>query len=107
MFSSAADADYLSMVSWCNFGLYGIDFGWGKPMWITKCDGGSAGAETPYMNALWLMDTREGDGVEAWLTLDQNYFDELDKSKMQDHLMLLHLASVDPSPLHAGTYQSN
>ncbi|GFP86940.1 salutaridinol 7-o-acetyltransferase [Phtheirospermum japonicum] len=86
-------ADYLAISSWCNFGLYGIDFGWGKAVWITKCDAGS-NVDWPFINVLWLMDTRQGDGVEAWLTLDENYIAEFDKiQEIRD------LARIDPSPL--------
>ncbi|KAI3464704.1 hypothetical protein Pfo_021367 [Paulownia fortunei] len=87
------NADYLAISSWCNFGLYSVDFGWGKPIWITKCDAGSD-TEWPFINVLWLMDTRQGDGIEAWLTLDEQYFAAF------DNIQELHdLASVDPSPL--------
>ncbi|XP_051124244.1 stemmadenine O-acetyltransferase-like [Andrographis paniculata] len=83
-------ADYLAITSWCNFGLYGIDFGFGRPAWITKCDGGSE-VEWPFINVLWLMDTPEGDGIEAWLTLDQSYFAHFDQiQEIRD------FASVDP-----------
>jgi shikimate O-hydroxycinnamoyltransferase len=27
--------DYIGFSSWCNFGAYDIDFGWGKPMWVS------------------------------------------------------------------------
>lgn len=40
------------------------------------------------------MDTRDGDGIEAWLIMDQRYFPEFDKiQELRD------LASIDPSPL--------
>lgn len=85
-------ADYLAITSWCNFGFYEVDFGWGKPAWISKCDAGSE--DWPFINVLWLMDTRDGDGIEAWLTLDAHLFDEFDQiQELRD------LASVDPSPL--------
>ncbi|KAL3638952.1 hypothetical protein CASFOL_016859 [Castilleja foliolosa] len=91
-------ADYLAISSWCNFGLYDIDFGLGKPLWITKCDAGSK-VDWPFINVLWLMDTPRGDGIEAWLTLDENYVVEFDKiQEVRD------LARIDPSPLDiAGT----
>ncbi|KAL1543663.1 stemmadenine O-acetyltransferase-like [Salvia divinorum] len=86
-------ADYLAISSWCNFGIYGADFGWGRPVWITKCDGGSD-VEWPFINVLWLIDTREGDGIEAWLTLEQSCFEEFDKiEEIGDY------ALIDPSPL--------
>ncbi|XP_047976906.1 stemmadenine O-acetyltransferase-like [Salvia hispanica] len=86
-------ADYLAISSWCNFGIYDVDFGWGRPVWVTKCDGGSD-VEWPFINVLWLIDTREGDGVEAWLTLEQRCFEEFDKIKE-----VADFALIDPSPL--------
>ncbi|KAG6435829.1 hypothetical protein SASPL_100707 [Salvia splendens] len=86
-------ADYLAISSWCNFGIYDVDFGWGRPVWVTKCDGGSD-VEWPFINVLWLIDTREGDGVEAWLTLEQRCFEEFDKIKEVGDYAL-----IDPSPL--------
>ncbi|KAI3959367.1 hypothetical protein MKW98_018957 [Papaver atlanticum] len=48
--------------SWCNFGFYDIDFGWGKPIWVTTAAIMFAGSE-----GLFLMnDTRCGEGIEVW-----------------------------------------
>ncbi|KAL8514963.1 hypothetical protein ACS0TY_013882 [Phlomoides rotata] len=91
----AEKADYLAISSWCNFGLYEVDFGWGRAVWITKCDAGSE-VEWPFINVLWLMDTRDGDGIEAWLTLDEHYFGAFDE--IED---LHRLANVDPSPMES------
>ncbi|KAL5997339.1 hypothetical protein ACLOJK_008269 [Asimina triloba] len=49
--------------SWCRFGLYDADFGWGKPTWISL-------AQTPFKNLIILMETRSGDGIEAWVSMD-------------------------------------
>ncbi|KAL2323176.1 hypothetical protein Fmac_027555 [Flemingia macrophylla] len=38
---SADGVNYLNYSSWCNFGLYDVDFGWGKPIWVScipECD---------------------------------------------------------------------
>ncbi|EYU33330.1 hypothetical protein ABFS82_03G017500 [Erythranthe guttata] len=87
------EADFLSISSWCNFGLYSVDFGWGNPVWMSRCDSGSD-TEFPFLNMLWLTDTCGGDGVEAWLTLDEKCFAAFDEiTEIHD------LASVDPSPL--------
>ncbi|RZC49543.1 hypothetical protein C5167_017958 [Papaver somniferum] len=53
---------HLWMSSWCNFGFYDIDFGWGKPIWVTTAAIMFAGSE-----GLFLMnDTRCGEGIEVW-----------------------------------------
>lgn len=49
--------------SLCKFPLYEVDFGWGKPEWVTS--------PMFYKNAFVLMDTKLGDGIEAWVTLEE------------------------------------
>lgn len=69
------NTDYLAMSSWCNIRFYDVDFGWGKPAWISKCDCGSD-AECPFLNVVFLIDTRERDGIEAFVTLGERFFAE-------------------------------
>ncbi|KAK4380521.1 hypothetical protein RND71_002383 [Anisodus tanguticus] len=52
----------LCFSSLCKFPLYEADFGWGKPMWV-----GSARLATK--DIIGFMDTKSGDGVEAWVNL--------------------------------------
>jgi shikimate O-hydroxycinnamoyltransferase len=34
--ASSSGMNYIVFTStWCNFGLYDIDFGWGKPTWVS------------------------------------------------------------------------
>ncbi|KAJ0700516.1 putative vinorine synthase [Helianthus annuus] len=49
--------------SWCRFPIYEVDFGWGKPCWVTEA--GSA------LEMVSLMDDKDGDGIEAWVSLNQ------------------------------------
>lgn len=71
--------------SLCNMGLYDVDFGWGRPVWVT--------APTPNMkNLMILMDSNRGDGsVEAWVRLvkEDMYLFERDPE-------LLDYASLNP-----------
>ncbi|XP_047307402.1 acyltransferase Pun1-like [Impatiens glandulifera] len=72
--------------SWCRTPLYeAADFGWGKPVWVS-----SAGQEM--RNVIILVDTKDGSGVEAWVTLDEKEMDVFEKSDE-----LLQFASVNPS----------
>ncbi|KAL3634910.1 hypothetical protein CASFOL_021964 [Castilleja foliolosa] len=87
------NADLLPISSWCGFGLYGVDFGFGKPAWLTRCDSG-CDEGSRFLNVVWLMDTRDGDGIEAWVTLDEKYMSVFEKV---DDLRVF--ASCDPSPL--------
>ncbi|KAJ7957624.1 vinorine synthase-like [Quillaja saponaria] len=50
--------------SWCRLPLYEIEFGWGKPIWVS-----TIGCE--YKNSIVLMDTRNGDGIEAFVSLEE------------------------------------
>ncbi|XP_017981171.1 PREDICTED: vinorine synthase-like [Theobroma cacao] len=82
--------DHFGFSSWCKFGFYEADFGWGKPVWVS-----SFGMENSvYMNLIILVDTRFGDGIEAWVTLD-----EQDMAILERDEELLRLAMFDPSPL--------
>ncbi|KAL5855888.1 hypothetical protein ACOSQ4_005690 [Xanthoceras sorbifolium] len=52
-----------------NFPFYEMDFGWGKPAWVSL-------TQRPYKGVI-LIGTKSGDGVEAWVTMDEeemNYF---------------------------------
>ncbi|XP_038878914.1 stemmadenine O-acetyltransferase-like [Benincasa hispida] len=53
-----------SFTSWCRFPVYEADFGWGKPTWVCS-------PSRPFRNAVVLMDTSDGDGVEAWVNLKE------------------------------------
>lgn len=48
--------------SWCRFPVYDVDFGQGKPVWVcpTSC---------PEKNVTFLMRTRDGNGIEAWVNM--------------------------------------
>ena len=49
--------------SWCRFPFYEADFGWGKPIWF--------GTALRINRAVIFLDTRDGEGIEAWITLTQ------------------------------------
>lgn len=77
-------AFYISS-SWTRFGLYEMDFGWGKPAWVSI-------GSIMFLNFVVLTDTKDGEGIEAWVTLKE---DEM-ASFEHDH-ELLSFASVNPS----------
>ncbi|KAL3514860.1 hypothetical protein ACH5RR_027577 [Cinchona calisaya] len=86
--------DYLGFSSWCGFGFYEVDFGWGKPVWVS-----CVAVDAPvFMNLIILMETRNGAGIEAWVTLDQQEMDRI----LQHDQELKVLVSLDPSPLDMG-----
>ncbi|XP_051143397.1 stemmadenine O-acetyltransferase-like [Andrographis paniculata] len=85
-------ADPLLWSSWCNIGIYDIDFGWGKPVWVTTAFDHS---RSEYANLIILLDTSAGDGIEACVCLGEKYmqvFDAIDE-----------LRDLEPSPLDVGS----
>ncbi|KAJ6689136.1 hypothetical protein OIU85_005533 [Salix viminalis] len=78
------NADFYVSNSFCSFPFYGIDFGWGKPTWVTIPAGDCK-------NVASVMDAKDGEGIEAWVSLteDDMAFFERDRE-------LLAAASLDP-----------
>ncbi|ERN03030.1 hypothetical protein AMTR_s00181p00015760 [Amborella trichopoda] len=54
----------LQFTSWCRLGIYEMDFGWGRPEWVAM-------NFRFYKNIVVLMDTKSGDGIEAWISLPE------------------------------------
>ncbi|KAL3537463.1 hypothetical protein ACH5RR_000829 [Cinchona calisaya] len=69
--------------SWCRFPFYEVDFGFGKPLLV--CTTNECGAKNNFI----LMDTKDGDAIEAAVTLE-----ELDMSIFQGNEELLAFASL-------------
>lgn len=93
--SDGVDLDYYGFSSWCKLGWYeAADFGWGKPVWMSSIGSNSA---PHFMNLIILVDTKSGDGIEAWVTLDQHQM-----ALLEANSNLQKLVSVDPSPLIIG-----
>ncbi|KAL6988618.1 shikimate O-hydroxycinnamoyltransferase [Sarracenia purpurea var. burkii] len=82
--------DCFFSTSFCRTSLYETDFGWGKPAWVID---GTAGEDDQSFNFL-LMDTRLGDGIEAWVSLSKREMAELERDPEINEF-----ASFDPSPL--------
>ncbi|KAK9158981.1 hypothetical protein Scep_005555 [Stephania cephalantha] len=60
--------------SWCRFPFYEADFGWGKPIWVST-------TKTPGKNLVILIDSKFGDGIEAWLNMVEEDMVELEKDE--------------------------
>ncbi|XP_060217217.1 acetyl-CoA-benzylalcohol acetyltransferase-like [Lycium barbarum] len=63
------DVDNYPSTSWCRFPWYEADFGWGKPSWVSSV---SKYYEGKYYERISLIDTKSGDGIEAWIALKEN-----------------------------------
>ncbi|XP_030542088.1 stemmadenine O-acetyltransferase-like [Rhodamnia argentea] len=72
-----------SFTSLCRFPTYEADFGWGKPAWVGS-------ASLTFKNLIVFMDTKSGDGIEAWVNLKE---DDMAKFEQDEEL----LALVSPS----------
>nr|BDW80083.1 BAHD acyltransferase [Arnebia euchroma] len=68
--------------SMCRFPFYDMDFGWGKPERANF-------AAAPFKNFILLMDDRNGDGVEAFVPLEDKIMEVFEKDPE-----LLHFASL-------------
>ncbi|GMG98842.1 hypothetical protein Nepgr_000682 [Nepenthes gracilis] len=79
--------EMLLFSSWCRFPFYEVDFGSGKPAWVSSLP-------SPTKNCIFLCDSRKGDAVEAWVSLEDRVMNlfECDEE-------LLAFASANPSPL--------
>ncbi|CAM8984338.1 unnamed protein product [Rhodiola kirilowii] len=84
------DSNTLGFTSWCKLGLCEADFGGGRPVWISSI--GVRGSM--FFNFVLLCDTRDGDGIEAWVTMDESDMDVLCKDSEVGRF-----ASMDPSPI--------
>ncbi|KAK9950665.1 hypothetical protein M0R45_006142 [Rubus argutus] len=70
--------------SLCKFPVYEIDFGWGKPTWVTS--------QSNQKNIFVLVDTKGGDGIQAWVTLDEQEMAIFERDEE-----LLSFACLNPS----------
>ncbi|ESQ34047.1 hypothetical protein EUTSA_v10007649mg [Eutrema salsugineum] len=75
----------LTLTSLCKFPVYDADFGWGKPLWF-------ASTSMIDENQGAFIDTKEGDGIEALINLDQNHM-----SRFESDGELLRYVSSNPS----------
>ncbi|OWM74753.1 hypothetical protein CDL15_Pgr004520 [Punica granatum] len=87
-------ADSFLCSSWCRFGFYDTDFGWGRPIWVSNI----GLRKSTFLNSILLVDTRSGDGIEAWVTMD-----EQEMALLQEDPELRAFAYVNPSPLIINT----
>ncbi|KAJ1392447.1 Transferase [Sesbania bispinosa] len=71
--------------SWCRLPAYEVDFGWGKPIWVTSIG-------SPVRNSVVLMDTKSGNGIEALVNME-----EQDLGIFECDVELLQYASLNPS----------
>ncbi|KAG5587289.1 hypothetical protein H5410_047723 [Solanum commersonii] len=64
-FAQGDEIDIYPSTSWCRFSWYEADFGWRKPFWVSL-------VECNAFEGISLMDTKDGDRIEAWVSLKEN-----------------------------------
>ncbi|KAJ9704319.1 hypothetical protein PVL29_002740 [Vitis rotundifolia] len=57
------EVDVFLFTSWSRLPFYEADFGWGKPVWVSK-------VHFP-AEQIFLLDGEGGDGIDAWVTLNE------------------------------------
>ncbi|WCJ38667.1 HXXXD-type acyl-transferase family protein [Euphorbia peplus] len=77
--------DFYISTSLCRFRFYEVDFGWGSPEWVTIPSGG-------IKNLIVMLDSKNGDGIEAWITLSEE-----DMAFFERDRELLQVATLNPS----------
>ncbi|KAL6283230.1 hypothetical protein ACE6H2_014159 [Prunus campanulata] len=78
------DIDKFICTSWCRFPFYEANFGWGKPSWVSS-------VAVATNNVTILMDKRDGNGIEAWVSLSEENMALFESNKE-----LLAYASLNP-----------
>ncbi|KAL5578171.1 hypothetical protein UlMin_019870 [Ulmus minor] len=86
-FIKSGDIEIYMSSSWCRFPFYEANFGWGEPLWV--CLG-----SMPTKNFVFLIDTKDGDGIEAWLALSAEEMTFFERNQE-----LLAFASLNPSAI--------
>lgn len=66
-----------AFTSLCRFPVYEADFGWGKPVWVGS-------ARLTFKNLVTFFDTNNGDGIEAWINLDE---EDMTKFEIDEELL--------------------
>ncbi|CAM8942221.1 unnamed protein product [Rhodiola kirilowii] len=85
------DMDNLICYGWCASGIYEVDFGWGRPAWVTSTGSSLSNISGhQFLNSVMLVETRWGDGIEAWVTLDEKSMVDLVRNQ---ELLTFSLAS--------------
>ncbi|XXG48337.1 hypothetical protein AAC387_Pa02g2817 [Persea americana] len=76
------DIQVCTFTSWCRFPFYEVDFGWGKPTWVS-C------STVPINNVAIFIDRRCDDGMEAWVNMEAD-----DMARFEQDQELLSFVSI-------------
>ncbi|XP_055959800.1 stemmadenine O-acetyltransferase-like [Mercurialis annua] len=79
--------------SLCKMRIYEADFGWGKPVFVGS-------AHLPFNNGVSLFDTKDGGGIEAWITLKE---EDMAKLEVDKEFLAYVNSSTHPFKLNANS----
>ncbi|KAI3831873.1 hypothetical protein MKX03_022245 [Papaver bracteatum] len=74
---TSGEAIFLGISSWCRLPIYEADFGWGKPTWVSI-------GTIALRNTAFLMDTKSGDGIEAFVNMTKEDMDDFEIKLLAD-----------------------
>ncbi|KAK3414563.1 hypothetical protein EUGRSUZ_H00427 [Eucalyptus grandis] len=66
-----------TFVSWYRMGFYDVDFGWGRPGWVSVQNFG----DDAFKNVVIMMDTPSGNGIEALIALEEQEMSILEQDQ--------------------------
>lgn len=89
------DTDNYNCTSWCRFSFYEANFGWGKPSWVST-------PSAQVKNVIILLDTKDGDGIEAFLSFKEEDMVVIETNKLgaacicysQSHCYLISIEKI-------------
>ncbi|GER37272.1 HXXXD-type acyl-transferase family protein [Striga asiatica] len=70
------ELEYCRFSSWCQFPVYEMDFGWGKPALVCT-------TSLPLKNVIVLVRSRCGEGIEAWVNMSKDNLGVLENKLSQ------------------------
>ncbi|KAF3456568.1 hypothetical protein FNV43_RR02358 [Rhamnella rubrinervis] len=85
LITNEEEVDNYNCSSWFRLPFYKLDFGWGKPLWVSM-------SGLTFKNFIFLLSSRDGEGIEAWLTLKEE-----DMALVETNQELLAFSTLDPS----------
>ncbi|XP_027362479.1 vinorine synthase-like [Abrus precatorius] len=74
---------WCDFTSWTRFPLYEANFGWGIPTWVSTVG-------MPVKNNVTLLATKCGEGIEAWVNLDEEDMVEFERNQKLLEYALIH-----------------
>ncbi|CAK9174871.1 unnamed protein product [Ilex paraguariensis] len=92
-----AKPEMYAFTNWCKLGYNEVDFGWGKPIWVSNIGGDS---NAYYIRNVILMETSCGQGIEAWMMLHEKVMEILENDAEFSAMATLNPSIADRASCH-------